>query len=334
MSFATLSGEYGDIPYLKIDIALGASKTGAIEYYKNILNMINKHISEFGIATIITKYIQHIPFHVYIPTFASKNKLRKDKKIHMLYEVENSDRPEYDGCFSLIQENCGGYCVEEKDAIEYINRLDKLQLIYNKELLIYFFSKYANKFNVKNIDYDNSLSNIIFGKYYIITLKKFAYGISIFPSKNDGLFNDKFDISVKKIPLNKISDEIYFENPIFTDNFINNMYYTVNFQQECTFGDRGIEFLHPFFRDFIKKNFTDFYNSNPDSKYIDIDNGTLTIVHLNSTGAVKDSSMKIATPPELDNYLIFVDMINFMVVNEKNTIKLIISLIFNSSAVQ
>jgi hypothetical protein len=307
-----------DKHYLRVDWTLGSSKNNAINFYSQVLEYLKEKLQNSHMVIIILEYMKHMPLYAYyeLPRPENGNYF---KKCYLQITSRNDNFNNYDTKQS-------GLIEDEKFVFDFMRLVvDKDQNNFadssiHKENILYLFSKHAIKTQLvinKTYYIYNSLIRSI-PKYQD---HKYLYTVTVMIEPNSTDINNTFGVAVQRI-LNKYNIcNIHLEMNIDIKNYINNMYYMVNFSNNREYNEKGTEFIHPFFQNIIKENFPEFYNALSFRQRIKIYNNKLTLFKSTVNRICdEDDGRQVYTevPDELNNVFIKIKHLFFksMYVND------------------
>jgi hypothetical protein len=319
----------GNDTYLRVDWSLGPSKTEAKQYYEHILNMLKETLQNSPMIIIILEYMRHIPLvgKYRIFTRPKGEDIILDSKglnfVNLTFYIYDIDKYKKGSRFSdlgieINLDNQYGI-VNYKPFLEDFVRIcySKYPKVVDtpKELIIYLFSKHIGSYT----------PGIQFNYPYIIQCedinkysdKKTYHNYSIMFNVNKdtkALFNDKFDVDITELDT-YITDYLPLmrSNYLFNNNYINNMYYMVNFSDKRHYINKGVKFLPNAFQQIINKNFPMFSTIECQNNRITIQSGKLYVIRENIDQDIKMEmkKVKIPVPEELDNMFICIKELEF-----------------------
>jgi hypothetical protein len=246
-----------------VDWAIGPSKTNAVNYYIDILNMLKQLLGNSPHIIHVVDYLRHIPLitkHDHINSFIP-------------YNYENN-------CIPIEIKNSG--FIKDFIRLCYSKYLEPYQ--WNKqdtvfipnEIIFYLFSKYNSKdlplalnipYKLSSLNIANNSNCKLLNDYYII----------IRPNNKQMMFEYNFDIIIRKY---SNSHNVNFNNMLKIlsyKHFIDNLYYTINFSNSISFSGKYTDWLPKYFRDTISNMFPNFSNTKYHKSTIVIDSKTKTL---------------------------------------------------------
>jgi hypothetical protein len=304
-----------DTQYLRVDWTLGASKNNAIKFYSDLIDYLKETIQNSPLVVIIVEYSKHIPLFQYysLPKTLNGNTFR-----NMFLNCSGIARADQIGNKTGIMSGC---FIDIND-IEFIKYFLKIISNVNNftdideevtQNILHLFSKFAENitfiinatYHINSI-YIRSIPEFKNHKYY------YTIAVTFNPKFSD--INNKFVVNIQKI--NDIYSNVYtsLQTNIITEDYINNMYYMVNFSHNREYLGKGVEFIHPWFRKIIKDNFPEFYNAVVNVKRVKIYANKLNIIYT-TVARVCEESKELYTdiPDELNNVFLFVSRLMFKI---------------------
>jgi len=189
---------------------------------------------------------------------------------------------------------------------------DLINLKYvNNESVMYLFAKYSK--------IDAYFPQLSINLLYLVNTSQGPIKFYFTLNQNEVVFNEVYVLNYNSNKTNIINNvksdkkfkfPVEFPNLYDNPNYVKNMYFTINFSQTATFYDKGLEFIHPIFRDVIKERFPSFYESKYSSRYIEMGNSQLRIIHMGCIAEEEQKMYKTPIPKELNN--VFINVSKFI----------------------
>jgi hypothetical protein len=304
-----------DGKYVRVDLALGSSKTNAIKYYSSVIDYLKEILQNSPMVLIILDYMKHIPFFAYYDITSIGDLSNKFYGFNIdFYTTDKENAIKNTICRFICNKT---FINDSMFIFDFIknSKLENGTIVEfpSKEIILCLFSKHGTSKNFTDGNFSRLRNIIMFNKNYIITsnqieqscgiyLNKNIY-ITIVPTPEDKLFNDKFDVIVSFSDKEEI---MITEYNYYMENYVNNMYYMVNFSKHIKLEGVSVNFLHPFFRRYLKEQFPKLYESKTKEYEINIKSCSLYIIKRRILYEEYDGDIKttIKIPPELDNVFV------------------------------
>jgi hypothetical protein len=288
-----------------IDWTLGPSKTNAIKYYADILELLKTLIGNSPHIIKVVEYIKHIPLTIKYANINTKIFLPYHSDIKCApIEIKS---PEFIKDFIRL-------CYD-KYLEPYQWDRQELVIIPN-EIIFYLFSKHNSKDLPIMLNNPYKLTAHSISKNTDCSLIN-DYYIIIYPSDKKMMFEYNYDVVIRKFSNSYIKNfNFLMKSPNTSDtHFVDNLYYIVNFSNSAVFFGRGMHYLPKFFRDTIAKRFPIFSNLKCQSITIctNSQTKTLSIVkeNISTSILVIDNIFITKIDPGLNNLFTFYSLFIF-----------------------